>query len=141
MIFNFLTEVVDAIFRGHNIELTSSFAGVLALVLLVSFFLIVLSILIGVMVSSAFAEKGFLNPSNKKRSINFLVVIFFFGNIFLFVSFFFWCTFLNRIRYSLIVEKLVCHLKTHEYLLDRFQFKQNLPLSKAKDFRSSVTHQ
>lgn len=88
MIFNFLTEAVDAILRGHNIELTNSFAGVLALVLLVLFFLIVLSILIGVMVSSVFAEKGFLNPSNKKRSINFLLVVFFLVTSFcLFFSF------------------------------------------------------
>lgn len=89
MIFNFLVEFVDTILRGHNIELTSSFAGVLALVLLVSLFLIVLSILIGLMVSSAFAEKGFLNTSNKKRSFNFLVAVFFLVTSFcLFLSFF-----------------------------------------------------
>lgn len=89
MIFNFLVEFVDTILRGHNIELTSSFSGVLALVLLVSLFLIVLSILIGLMVSSAFAEKGFLNPSNKKRSFNFLVIVFFLVTSFcLFLSFF-----------------------------------------------------
>ena len=85
MIFNF---IVDVIFSGGTKELNGSLLGLIALLFLISFFLVLISIQIGLKVSDAFDEKGFLNPSNKKRSTNFLFVVFLMVTTFcLFISF------------------------------------------------------
>lgn len=85
MIFNL---IVDVIFSGDTTELNGSLFGLIALLFLISFFLVVISIQIGLKVSDAFDEKGFLNPSNKKRSTNFLFVVFLMVTAFcLFISF------------------------------------------------------
>lgn len=85
MIFNF---IVDVIAGGSKAELNGSLLGLFALLFLVAFFLGLASVALGLKISDAFDEKGFLNPSNKKRSTNFLFVVFLMVTAFcLFVSF------------------------------------------------------
>lgn len=66
MIFNF---IVDLIFSGGTAELNGSLLGLIALLFLISFFLVVISIQIGLKVSDAFDEKGFLNPSKNESTL------------------------------------------------------------------------
>lgn len=73
MIFNF---IVDLIASGSNKELNGSLFGLYALLSLIAFFLTLASVSLGLKISDAFDEKGILNPSNKKRSRNFLFAIF-----------------------------------------------------------------
>lgn len=128
MIFNV---VVDVIFSGGTTELNGSLFGLIALLFLISFFLVVISIQIGLKVSDAFDEKGFLNPSNKKRSTNFLFVVFLMVTAF--------CLFLFKVRIleknlMLLIKKLVCYQMTNKSRLNCFQFGKIAQIIKVKRF-------
>ena len=73
MIFNL---IVDFIALLSGTDLNGSLLGFYALLFLAVFILLLISVSLGLKISAAFDQNGFLNPSNKKRSSNFLFAIF-----------------------------------------------------------------
>ena len=73
MIFNL---IVDFIALLSGTDLNGSLLGFYALLFLAVFILVLISVSLGLKISAAFDQNGFLNPSNKKRSSNFLFAIF-----------------------------------------------------------------
>ena len=73
MIFNL---IVDFIALLSGTDLNGSLLGFYALLFLAVFILVLISVSFGLKISAAFDRNGFLNPSNKKRSSNFLFAIF-----------------------------------------------------------------
>lgn len=67
MIFNL---IVDFIALLSGTDLNGSLLGFYALLFLAVFILVLISVSLGLKISAAFDQNGFLNPSNKKRSSN-----------------------------------------------------------------------